>query len=323
MDDLTHANYGLSAGTQAHPVDDSDNSLPRAVLRPGNHFLLDGTWRFAVDLDDIGLTEEWAEGYDFTHTAQWPGSIEEHMAQAHTGGATAWQDKIVAWYEREFTLPELAESQRKTLFQLTFGACGYETRVWLNGQLLTTIEGESIHYGEYTSFTYELPEEYLHLNNRLTVRIADTMDAETTRGKQESHVYKRGGIWYQTYTGAVRSVWLETVERNRLRSRVGVVSTIEDQLVRFNLTLRVHDAGDYVVRLQVFDSEDVIGVKALANSDFPLRLTEGQHEQRLVLEIPGAEVWCPENPHRYRLVAQLIDEAGYVAQIEARFGLRK
>ena len=85
------------------------------------------------------------------------------------------------------------------MFQLTFGACGYETRVWLNGQLLTTIEGEAIHYGEYTSFTYELPEEHLcSLVNRLTVRIADTMDAETTRGKQESHVYKRGGIWYQT-----------------------------------------------------------------------------------------------------------------------------
>ena len=41
------------------------------------------------------------------------------------------------------------------------------------------------------------------------------------------------------------------------------------------------------------------------------------------LEVPSAEVWCPENPHRYRLVAQLIDATGYVAQIEARFGLRK
>ncbi|MDJ0367252.1 glycoside hydrolase family 2 TIM barrel-domain containing protein [Hymenobacter sp. H14-R3] len=323
MDDPTHANYGLSAAPETHLADESDNSLPRAVLRPGHHFLLDGTWRFAIDLADSGLTEEWAEGYDFQHTAQWPGSIEEHMAQAHTGGTTAWRDKIVAWYEREFTLPEVADNQRNNLIQLTFGACGYETRVWLNGQLLTTIEGEAIHYGEYTSFTYELPEEHLHLTNRLTVRIADTMDAETTRGKQESHVYKRGGIWYQTHSGAVRSVWLETVERNRLRSRVGVVSTIEDRLVRFNLTLRVHDPADYTVRLQVFEPEDGPNAAPLASSDFPLHLTQGQHEQRLVLEVPGAELWCPENPHRYRLVAQLIDATGYAAQIEARFGFRK
>ena len=323
MDDLTHANYGLSATPDTHPAEEATNSLPRAVLRPGHHFLLDGSWGFAIDPDDIGLTEEWAQGYDYHHRAQWPGSIEEHMAAAHTGGAVAWQDKIVAWYEREFTLPEVAHGQDKTLFQLTFGACGYETRVWLNGQLLTTIEGEAIHYGEYTSFTYELPEEHLRATNRLTVRIADTMDAETTRGKQESHVYKRGGIWYQTHSGAVRSVWLETVERNRLRSRVGVVSTIEDQLVRFNLTLRIHDAADYTVRLLVSEPDAAPGSAPLAASDFPLHLAEGQHEQRLVLEVPGAEVWCPENPHRYRLVAQLIDSTGYVAQIEARFGFRK
>jgi len=323
MDEFTPANYGLSATPDAELIQEIDNELPRAVLRPGHHFLLDGTWRFAIDLDDIGLTEEWEQGYDYHHRAQWPGSIEAHMAAAHTGGPAAWQDKIVAWYEREFTLPEVADNKSQTLFQLTFGACGYETRVWLNGELLTTIEGEAVHYGEYTSFTYELPEEHLRATNRLTVRIADTMDAETTRGKQESHVYKRGGIWYQTHSGAVRSVWLETVERNRLRSRVGVVSTIEDQLVRFNLTLRIHDAASYTVRLQVFEPDAAPGEAPLAASDFSLTLAEGQHQQRFVLEVPGAEVWCPENPHRYRLVAQLIDATGYAAQIEARFGMRK
>lgn len=57
------------------------------------------------------------------------------------------------------------------------------------------IEGEESHIGEYTSFSYELPEHHLQPVNRRAVRIAVTMDADTTRGKQESHVYKRGGIW--------------------------------------------------------------------------------------------------------------------------------
>lgn len=321
MDDLNQPNYGLSAPPSTDSTADTDNNLPRAVLRSGTHFLLDGTWRFALDPDDAGLIEEWQDGHDYQFTAQWPGSIEEHIVEAHA--ATGWQDKIVAWYERTFPLPEVASGDKSRLIQLTFGACGYETRVWLNGRLLRTIEGEDVHYGEYTSFTYELPEELLHRENRLTVRIADTMDAETTRGKQESHVYKRGGIWYQTHSGAVRSVWLEAVERNRLRSRVGVVSTIEDQLVRFNLTLRIHDPADYVVRLHVFEPDAAPGEAPLATSDFAMRLAAGQHEQRFSMEVPGAEVWCPENPHRYRLVAQLIDPTGYAAQIEARFGFRK
>jgi hypothetical protein len=78
-----------------------------------------------------------------------------------------------------------------------------------------------------------------------------------------------------------------------------------------------------VVRLQVFEPDAQPGEAPLAASDFPLRLAAGQHEQRFSMEVPGAEVWCPENPHRYRLVAQLIDNTGYSAQIEARFGLRK
>ncbi|HEX8505145.1 MAG TPA: glycoside hydrolase family 2 TIM barrel-domain containing protein [Hymenobacter sp.] len=325
MDDLNQSNYSLSASRPDDLlIEEIENPLPRAVLRMNNHVLLDGQWRFAHDVEDTGLRDNWAQGHAYEHTAQWPGSVEEHLAQARGHqGAAAWHDQVVVWYEREFDMPEVAEPQVRSMVQLTFGACGYETRVWLNGHLLKTIEGEEVHYGEYTSFTYELDEQCLQPVNRLTVRIADNMDAETPRGKQESHVYKRGGIWYQTYTGAVRSVWLEVVERNRLRSRVGVVSVVEDQLVRFNLTLRIHDAGDYTIRLQVFDPKTPDRVAPLAESDFPLHLEAGQWQQRVVLEVPGAELWSPEAPHRYRLVAQLVNADGYAASIETLFGLRK
>jgi hypothetical protein len=194
--------------------------------------------------------------------------------------------------------------------------------VWLNGVPLKTIEGEEVHYGEYTSFSYELNDAMLLPVNRLTVRIQDTMDSDLTRGKQESHVYKRGGIWYQTYTGAVRSIWLETVERNRLRSRIGVVSFVEDQLVRFNFTTRIHDPGQYIIRLNIYDNIERKGTP-LATSDYPLLLEAGQKNQRVVLEVPGAQLWSPEQPNLYWLNAELIDGNGYSASIQAHFGLRK
>jgi hypothetical protein len=208
------------------------------------------------------------------------------------------------------------------MLQLTFGACGYETQVWLNGMPLKTIEGELVHVGEYTSFSYELPEDMLRPLNRLTVRIADTMDADITRGKQESHVYKRGGIWYQTYTGAVRSIWLEPVERNRLRSRIGVVSVVEDNLVRFNFTTRIHDPGEYTIKLLIYNRQQK-SEEPIAVDQFSLKLEAGQKRQRLVVEIPDAQLWSPEKPHLYRLVAQLIDTKGHIAAIETHFGLRK
>lgn len=323
---LQHPNYSTSKSKEEVFAEDNFiNPLPRAVIRASSPVLLDGEWRFAVDTEDKGLQEGWYLGYKYEHTAHWPGAIEEHMAAAKGQEVSAtWQDQIVAWYERDFPLPQRVNGNGSShsLLQLTFGACGYETRVWLNGILLKTVEGEDVHLGEYTSFSYELPEEALRPVNRITVRIADTMDADIPRGKQESHVYKRGGIWYQTYTGAVRSIWIEPVERNRLRSRVGVVSIVEDNMVRFNLTTRIHDPGLYTIRLKVYNRKHE-DEEPIAVSDFPLDLKEGQKQQRLVIEVPNAKLWSPEEPELYNLVAQLIDSRGYVSEIETRFGLRK
>ncbi|HEX2609135.1 MAG TPA: glycoside hydrolase family 2 TIM barrel-domain containing protein [Flavisolibacter sp.] len=323
--EMTHPNYGLSKSKEEGREDDQMiNPLPRAVLRSNTSILLDGEWHFSLDPDNKGIQERWFLGHSYEYSGHWPGSIEQHMQSARIEPAQSWTDSIVAWYEREFPLPEMAvhNGDPTALMQLTFGACGYETMVWLNGILLQTIEGEEVHVGEYTSFSYELNPHILKPVNRLTVRIADTMDADIPRGKQESHVYKRGGIWYQTYTGAVRSVWLEMVERNRLRSRVGVVSIVEDNLVRFNLTTRIQDPGSYTLRLKIFERKQE-SEQPIASDDFPLLLEAGEKRQRVVLEIPGAELWSPENPHLYRLVAELIDSRGYAAAIETHFGLRK
>jgi hypothetical protein len=120
----------------------------------------------------------------------------------------------------------------------------------------------------------------------------------------------------------VRSIWLETVERNRLRSRVGVVSIVEDNLVRFNLTTRIHDPGLYTLRLKVYTRRRETD-EPIATDDFPLELSAGQKRQRVVLAVPGAQLWSPESPQLYLLVAQLIDKDGYAAEIETHFGLRK
>ncbi len=298
------------------------NPLPRSVIRRNAYMLLDGEWRFAVDPEDRGLREQWYLGHRWERTAMWPGSIEDHMASAKDMQQTMrpWQDTVVAWYEREFEVPEAWTSSPDRVPQVSFGACGYETRVWLNGHPLKTVEGEDIHYGEYTSFSYELPPELLKPVNRLTVRIADSLDADLPRGKQESHVYKRGGIWYQTYTGSVRSVWLEPVERNRLRSRLAVISTVEDRLVEFNFTTRIHTPGDYKLRLVVAGRGES---QPMAVEEINLPLGAGEKEQRIALELPKAELWSPSKPNLYHLTAELTSPTGNISRIETHFGLRK
>src|SRR3954470_19954509 len=299
--EVVHTNLSLTKSREEALEDPHFNyPVPRAVLRHSTPILLDGEWNFELDPDDTGIKDGWFLGHEYKQKANWPGSVEEHLSQGKEQQQTEfWKDKVVAWYERDFPLPDQNGNKQKTMMQLTFGASGYETRVWLNGYPLRTIEGNEVHVGEYTSFSYELNERLLRPVNRLTVRIASSMDADIPRGKQESHVYKRGGIWYQTYTGAVRSIWLEVVERNRLRSRVGVLSIVEDQLVRFNVTTRIQDPGTYTLRLKIFERTDKERTQPLAQSDFPLRLEAGQKQQRVVVELPNAELWSPANPHLY------------------------
>ncbi len=177
-----------------------------------------------------------------------------------------------------------------------------------------------MHLGEYTSFSYELPEELLQPVNTLTVRVTDSLDPDRPRGKQESHVFKRGGIWYQAISGPVRSVWLEPVERNRLRTRLSVVSQVAERLVEFGVTTRVRDAGTYRLHLVVAALDDP---EPCAIKDIELVLEAGERRQYVVVHIPDARPWSPAAPALYRIVAQLRGPDGHVSQIETRIGLRE
>ena len=298
------------------------NPLPRSVTRNNAFELLDGEWRFDLDGDDRGMQERWYLHHRFEGTAHWPGTIEALMAEgteAWSGSPSHVRDEVIAWYERDFEIPP-GWPGTNGVVQLTFGACAYETRVWLNGKALETLEGHSVHLGGDTSFSFELTQEHLAPVNRLTVRIANSLDPDRPRGKQESRVYKRGGIWYQTVSGPVRSVWIEPVERNRLRSRLGVVSTIEEGLVEFRITMWIHDPGRYRLRIIV---SGCWADEPLTSEEFDLPLEAGEQRQHVVVKVPGARLWSVASPTLYQVVVQLIGPTGDVSQIESRFGLRK
>ena len=305
------------------------NPVPRSVVRRNAFELLDGSWSFELDLKNRGIAEKWYLHHDFRETALFPGSIESHLAEAkdvtEIQSLYANEDEVTAWYERKFAVPADWSNDTDKITQLTFGACGYETRVWLNGVPLKTIEGEEIHFGEYNSFSYELPLELLTSVNRLTVRVLDTIDPQIPRGKQASRVYKQGGIWYQTISGAVRSVWIEQVGRNRLRSRLGVVSSLRDSLVEFDLTTFIHEPGLYRLRLVAAPAgeDEAKNRENAVGGEFDLSLEAGEKQQRIPLEIPNAAFWSPDSPNLYHLLAELTAPNGSVTAIETFFGMRK
>jgi hypothetical protein len=58
--EVKHPNYGLSrTQEEGHSDETFVNPLPRAVLRPNSYILLDGEWKFALDIEDKGEAEQW------------------------------------------------------------------------------------------------------------------------------------------------------------------------------------------------------------------------------------------------------------------------
>ena len=272
----------------------SPNPLPRSVQRKGRYSLLDGPWRFAFDPEDHGLEQAWYLGHDYSLDINLPCDIKSYLGDIDTGKLNS----LVAWYERDFVLPEDWEetftADKGNLLQLVFGACGYETRFWVNGQALRTIEGSEVHRGEYTLFSCEVPLDLLNpcgAPNHVTIRTADSLDPDLPRGKQQSNVNKRGGIWYQTISGPVRSIWIEPVPANRLRCKLEVHPGDEEGLVEFTLTTHVRDAGNYVFSLQVFDpfSGESREGSAIASAQVVTSLKPGEarHQDR------PQRPWCP------------------------------
>src|SRR3712207_3479915 len=93
---------------QARTVEHLDNPLPRSVTRGTPYVLLDGEWRFAPDLEDRGLTERWYLAHNWEYHARWPGSVEAHLdaiTELQQQSETR-RDRVVAWYEREFRVPD-------------------------------------------------------------------------------------------------------------------------------------------------------------------------------------------------------------------------
>lgn len=124
---------------------------------------MSGTWRFAIDKEDVGVSEQWhsktlndkvvlpgsmltnGKGDPVNLQTQWTGSLFdksffeqdkfERYRKEDNFKVPFWlqPDKYyagVAWYQRDIEIPETWKDQSIYLF---FERCHWESRVWVDG----------------------------------------------------------------------------------------------------------------------------------------------------------------------------------------------
>ncbi|GAC1514236.1 MAG: hypothetical protein NVS1B4_01430 [Gemmatimonadaceae bacterium] len=224
-----------------------------------------------------------------------PFAVESQLS----GVARTVTDSQRLWYRRTFEAPRRVRGERLLLH---FGAVDWETTVLVNGREVGT------HRGGYDPFTFDITDALRARGpQELVVSAWDPSDhGDQPRGKQ---VLKPKSIWYTAVTGIWQTVWLEPVPATHIAS-IRVTPDVDAG----TMTLHVAAAGArHPIRLQATVLADGGGTRDST-------IAEGSATgDSLVLRIPRAHLWSPDDPYLYRIRVRLVGSDA----VESYFAMRK
>jgi beta-galactosidase/beta-glucuronidase len=203
------------------------------------------------------------------------------------------------WYQRSFTIPSNWKNKN---VRLNFGAVDWKADVWIND-----IKAGS-HKGGYAPFSFDItPLLTKNENQKITVCVWDPTDKNSQpRGKQ---IDNPSGIWYTSVTGIWQTVWIEPVNESYI-SGLKTVPNIDANTLNVFAEVQNANSSD-IIEVKIFDEDKIVGSgKAIAG-------------QEVLVSIPNAKLWSPENPFLYNLEITLIHKGGVVDKIKSYAGMRK
>ena len=234
------------------------------------------------------FTETWSEdfltGKESGRSVRLPHTVRE--IPLHYARPEDYE--MVCGYRRALDVPESLRGKR--LF-LQFDAAGHIATVYINGVETVT------HRCGYTAFRVEITDLVNYGgDNAVAVRLDCT---------ENGSIPPFGFVIdYLTYGGLYRDVWLDV----RGPAYIEDLFVFTPSLDRLEARVKLSEAGRFV-RLSVWDGDKCVA-QELGRDLFTVR-------------VPYARPWQPEDPHRYRCRAELLDEDGAVLDTqETLFGFR-
>jgi beta-galactosidase/beta-glucuronidase len=258
---------------------------------------LNSGWRFQIDVRDQGENERWFNpGFD---RSEWSAVDVPRAWDTFDESLRGFEG--AGWYT---VAVDGAWARPDKLQRLIFGRVMYHTRAWLNGEFL----GE--HIDGYLPFRFDVTGKLKPSNNQLVLRVDNRPRTEWLPAAQEIE-------WVQ-YGGILQPVQLETGGKIAI-SDVAVRAV--PQGVKASITCAVeieaHENSDDVqLRVRVAGEEaSTRTLKIAARNGVTAR-----HEVPLTLE--RADVWSPDSPKLYTLVATLERDGAAIDRVSTEFGIR-
>jgi len=266
---------------------------------------LSGFWYFKTDPEGKGEAERWFEeerltGWDRLYVPC-PWNEQDSVYTWYMG---------IAWYSRSFYIPKDWNGKAVSMF---FEGVNYRAKVWVNKTLL----GE--HEGGFTPFCFRVEDKLrFGCDNRVFVMVDNTLTKKTIppgEGMNRTYFdfFHYGGIHREVYLVATSKTYVSDVTvrtdiedgRGIVNASVSVVNETGEARF-FQLILKVLDPDEALIE----DSETIF-LEASSSKIV---------EKKIVVD--NAKLWCPENPHLYKLVTIIAYNGEEVDAVETRFGIR-
>ncbi|WP_134700871.1 beta-glucuronidase [Ammoniphilus sp. YIM 78166] len=261
---------------------------------------LNGIWNFKLDTG-TGIQEKWyEEKLNGTMRMAVPSSYNDIGVTADIRNHVGW-----VWYEREFSVPTLLNSER---IVLRFGSATHTAKVYVNGELVME------HKGGFTPFEAEINAYLQAGKNRLTVAVNNIVD-ETTLPVgiyTEREVPGVGKVIrnspnfdFFNYAGLHRPVKIYTTPWIYVQD-VTIVTQIEG--ASGIVSYQVAAVGEAQVKITVVDESGAMVAETTGS--------EG------TVKIPNVRLWEPLNAYLYTLRVELLEDGQMVDVYEQPFGVR-
>ena len=265
------------------------------------------TGPYSMKFDDSG----W-EPVDVPHdfVVRLPFSAEASHSHGYKTVGWKYPETSVGWYRRTFRLDSLDRGKHVAI---TFDGIFRDSRVWVNG----------FHCGGepsgYLSQTYDITD-YANFGgeNVVCVRADATLE--------EGWFYEGGGIY--------RHVWLTTTSPLHIaQDGISISTTFRKGYSRALLNVRTdlfnasHDTVRGSVRYSVLDAEgrQIAATTDEGNPTRRLRFLPMQTRRsafQYIIPIDNPQLWSPDTPYLYTLVAEVIVGGKTVDNKAVRFGVR-
>ncbi len=259
---------------------------PNPMKYRENYMLLNGDWDFAFDENNEGLFKHYEKYFPKGNKIVVP-----YPYQSEASGINLPNKQCdVIWYEKEFFINSLDKTH-----VITFGAVDYKSMIFVNGTYVLT------HEGGYDSFSIDLTPYIKEGNNKITLRIEDTMEIDQVRGKQRWRKDSFTCFYIET-SGIVKDVYIEQLDKKHIEEftlkanyesktlSIDVVAPINTSLV-----VNLLDAEGNLVKKQQFEIQN--------------------NEEEFVMNVDNVIAWSSENPYLYNVELTLLDNGNEVDKI--------